>query len=79
MKSKPRVLLRSAPSGAGHVRAAQALRKPFPRAGIATSSALIPSATSTSCFGAFTTKRNIAMVRPNAAAEIAEDALALVN
>jgi len=37
MKSKPRVLLLSASSGAGHLRAAQALKKRSPPAAIASS------------------------------------------
>jgi len=69
MTAKPRVLLLSASSGAGHVRAVQALEKAFSARGdclIADPARL--KQMQARCMG-----------RPHAAAEIARDALALVN
>jgi UDP-N-acetylglucosamine:LPS N-acetylglucosamine transferase len=67
MKNKPRVLLLSASSGAGHLRAAQALEKAL--------GALLDDP------ARLKQMREAArlMARPNAAADIAQDALALVN
>jgi UDP-N-acetylglucosamine:LPS N-acetylglucosamine transferase len=67
MKNKPRVLLLSASSGAGHLRAAQALEKAL--------AALLDDP------ARLKQMRDAAgrMAGPNAAADIAQDALALVN
>lgn len=71
MTAKPRVLLLSASSGAGHVRAAQALEKAFSARG----DCLIDDPTRLKQMQDAARR----MGQPKAAAEIAQDALALVN